>query len=136
MTAQRPRVGVGAFIRDADGRALLVRRKRDPEAGCWGLPGGKVEDGESCAEAVAREIREELGVTLSVGDVLCVSELIDLDGAYHWIAPVYAATITEGEPGVCEPDALSAWGWFALDALPEPLARSILDAASAISPVP
>jgi len=127
-TPPAPRVGVGAFIRHADGRLLLVKRKRAPEAGCWGLPGGKVEPRETCADAVVREIAEELGVAITLGGLHALSELIDADGQYHWLAPIYAATITHGEPQVCEPDALADWGWFDTEAPPSPLTQATRDA--------
>ncbi|MET0452008.1 MAG: (deoxy)nucleoside triphosphate pyrophosphohydrolase [Mycobacterium sp.] len=59
-------VVAGALI---SGRALLVaQRKRPPElAGMWELPGGKVVTGESEADALARELDEELGVEVAVG---------------------------------------------------------------------
>jgi 8-oxo-dGTP diphosphatase len=59
----------GALI---SGSALLVaQRDRPPElAGLWELPGGKVASGESDAAALARELREELGVDVTVGDRL------------------------------------------------------------------
>ena len=60
-------VVAGALI---SGSALLVaQRRRPPElAGLWELPGGKVADGEDEAEALVRELAEELGITVAVGD--------------------------------------------------------------------
>jgi len=105
-----------------------VKRKRAPEADCWGLPGGKVEPGETCADAVVREIAEELGVAINLEGLHCISELIDPDGQFHWLAPIYAATITHGDPQVCEPDALADWGWFTVEAPPSPLTQATRDA--------
>ncbi|MGK9166432.1 NUDIX domain-containing protein [Inquilinus limosus] len=116
-----PRLGVGAFIRDAEGRLLLVQRRREPEAGHWGLPGGKVDFGETVEAAVLREIEEELGVVLRLDGLLCLVDQIDRAAGSHWVAPVYRAAIAVGEPANREPAALAAIGWFALDALPQPL---------------
>jgi 8-oxo-dGTP diphosphatase len=61
---------VGAVVRDAEGRLLLIRRGHDPHAGLWSLPGGRVEAGETLEQAVRREVLEETGLTVGVGDVV------------------------------------------------------------------
>ena len=116
-----PRLGVGAFILDDYERLLLVQRRREPEAGHWGLPGGKVDFGETVEAAVAREIEEELGVAIRLDGLLCLVDQIDAAAGTHWVAPVYRAVIASGTPVNREPAALAGIGWFALDALPEPL---------------
>lgn len=73
-------VVAGALI--VHGKLLVAQRNRPPElAGLWELPGGKVADGESEVDALARELREELGVDVRVGekfgaDVALSAELI------------------------------------------------------------
>lgn len=114
-----PRVGCGAAILDAEGRLLLVKRRRNPEADHWGLPGGKLDFGETVTACIAREIFEELGIEITVGDLLCVVDQIAADS--HWVAPTHRAAIASGTPAIQEPDALADWGWFPLDALPQPL---------------
>ncbi|QWF79177.1 NUDIX hydrolase [Amycolatopsis sp. CA-230715] len=58
---------VGGIVHDADGRLLLVLRANDPGRGQWSLPGGKVEPGETDAEAVSREMSEETGLLVRPG---------------------------------------------------------------------
>ena len=116
----RTRLGCGAAILDGQ-RLVLVKRKRDPEAGCWGLPGGKVESGERIEVAVSREIKEELGIEISLERLICITDNVDVATADRWIAPVLAATLLSGRLEVCEPDALSDVRWFELSDLPSPL---------------
>lgn len=62
-------VVAGALV--SQGALLVAQRKRPPElAGLWELPGGKVAEGESDAEALIRELREELGIEVTVGSHL------------------------------------------------------------------
>jgi len=64
------RVVVGAAIVH-DGRVLAACRSAPAElAGCWEFPGGKVEDGESEADALVRECREEMGIEIAVGRLI------------------------------------------------------------------
>jgi 8-oxo-dGTP diphosphatase len=67
----RPRkLVVAALVRDGSGRILLSRRREDqPMPLLWEFPGGKVEEGESPTDALAREIEEELGCRCQVGRV-------------------------------------------------------------------
>jgi hypothetical protein len=58
---------VGGIVLDGDGRLLLVLRGRAPSAGTWSVPGGRVEAGESDADATAREVLEETGMRVEVG---------------------------------------------------------------------
>jgi len=69
---------VGAVVHDADRRLLLIRRGNEPHRGLWSLPGGRVEPGETVAEAIVREVREETGLAVSAGPVV---GRVRIDGA-------------------------------------------------------
>ena len=62
----RPYVGVGAVI-VRGGQVLIVKRKYDPLAGQWSIPGGAVELGETHEGSIAREMLEETGLDIEVG---------------------------------------------------------------------
>jgi len=89
-----PRVGVGAVVLDGR-RVLLVRRGKAPSPGKWSLPGGMVELGETTREAVRREIAEECGLQIRVGEVAGVLDRVVRDGEgrirYHWVLVDYVA---------------------------------------------
>jgi 8-oxo-dGTP diphosphatase len=94
-----PRVGVGAIVLDG-ARVLLVRRGKAPSYGKWSLPGGMVELGETTREAVQREIQEECGLKIRVGEVAGVLDRVVRDGEgrirYHWVLVDYVASVESG----------------------------------------
>ena len=117
---REPRVGSGAAI-VVDGRILLLRRRTAPEAGCWGLPGGKIDLFETAADAMRREVAEELGIVVGAAALLCVVDQIDRAAGTHWVAPVYRVRDFTGTPHNREPEKHDGPVWFALDALPAAL---------------
>lgn len=90
-----PTVAVGAFVFDASGRVLLIERGQPPGVGLWTVPGGKLEPGETLAQGVTRELREETGLTVEVGPFVCVVERIGDD--HHFVILDYLARAIAGE---------------------------------------
>jgi 8-oxo-dGTP diphosphatase len=126
-----PRVGCGAAI-VRDGRILLVKRLKAPEAGCWNLPGGRVDFLERIEDAIVRETGEEIGVAIELAGMLCMTQMIGIDGQ-HWVSPVFLARLIRGEPENREPLKHSELDWFAFDSLPEPLALAAHEAIEALN---
>lgn len=75
----------GAVIVDDAGRVLLVRRGHEPSKGLWSVPGGKVEAGETPAQAAVREVAEETGYDITVGEELWVLRTAAGDRAVYEI---------------------------------------------------
>jgi 8-oxo-dGTP diphosphatase len=107
VTGPRPEVCVGAVAVAGD-RLLLVRRGREPGTGLWSVPGGRVEVGESLAEAVVRELVEETGVFGTCGALLGVAER--RDGDHHFVILDYLVEVPEAVPPLAGSDAdEAAW---------------------------
>lgn len=107
-------VGVGAVIIDTEGRLFFARRgpQAKNERGLWEFPGGSVEFGETLAEALRREIFEEYGVQIVVGELLDVADHILPEEKQHWVSPTYLCRIVSGRPQIHEPGKCTEIGWF------------------------
>jgi ADP-ribose pyrophosphatase YjhB (NUDIX family) len=86
---------VGAVVKDEQGRLLLIKRGHEPGAGLWSLPGGRIEPGETDAEALVREMLEETGLKVAPGRLLGSVKRPGLDGDVIDIRD-YAATVISG----------------------------------------
>lgn len=93
---------------------LLARRAANPGAGLWSLPGGRVEPGETLAEAAAREVMEEVGVAADIVGFAGARDIIIRDKAgalaAHFVVVAHAARWRAGEPAPGEEAA--EVGWF------------------------
>lgn len=99
MPRDRKLVVAGLIIRD--GIVLITQRRADQALPLqWEFPGGKVEPGEAPVAALARELREEIGVTVEVGRIWDV--LFHAYEAFDLVMLVYACRIVEGEPSTVE----------------------------------
>ncbi|MGZ5415786.1 MAG: NUDIX domain-containing protein [Nocardioides sp.] len=115
---------VGAVVVDG-GRLLLVLRGREPAAGLWSIPGGKVEPGESLEEATRREVLEETALDVVVGEYAGTVERDAPDGDVFVIHDYRAAVAPGADPAVVRAaDDAADVGWFtpeevrALDCVP------------------
>lgn len=127
---------VCAVIRDKEGRILLARRAPGQHLeGHWELPGGKVEPGESLEAALQRELLEELGLVVTVGEELARNEHQYDHGCIKLIG---LAAVPMGD--VTHLTAHDAFGWFAAEETADlPLAQAdipILDAVRINRPTP
>jgi 8-oxo-dGTP diphosphatase len=93
-------------VTDGQGRLLMIKRGHEPGAGLWSIPGGRIEPGETDAEALVREMLEETGLAVMVGPLIGRVRRPGLDGAVIDIRD-YAATVTGGtlRPGDDAADA-------------------------------
>ncbi len=93
---------------------LLIRRGKPPRLGEWSLPGGRIEWGETAAEAALRELREETGVAAELLGLLDVVDGVfkGPDGGIerHYVLVDFAARWVSGEP-VAGDDAAEARFW-------------------------
>jgi ADP-ribose pyrophosphatase YjhB (NUDIX family) len=101
MAAPVPTIGVLALVPRGD-TVLLARRANPPDEGLWGFPGGRLESGESLAQAASRELREETGVTAEFTRSLEVFEVIRRDAAglleFHYVLVPMVGHWIAGEP--------------------------------------
>lgn len=121
----KTRIGVGVIVTDAEGRVLLEQRS---DCGLWGLPGGRVEPGETIDETARREVREETG--LEIGALFLVGVYSEPTGrlatypgdreSVHLIDIVVSAAMQSG--ALCRSSESEALRFFPHKALPANLA--------------
>ena len=96
----RPYVGIGGIIVH-EGRVVLVKRRFEPLAGQWSIPGGAVETGETLEACLIREMSEETGFVVEVGPVVEVLDRITRDEQgrvlYHFVLIDYLCRPVGGE---------------------------------------
>lgn len=111
----RPEVAVGAVARRGD-ELLLVRRGHGPGAGEWSVPGGRVESGETLAEAVVRELEEETGLLGVCGPFLGWVERLGDD--HHFVILDFEVTVLDRDEPRAGDDAAEA-RWVPVWEVPE-----------------
>lgn len=116
---RNPGVGVAAFVEDQAGRILMIRRgPRATQPGLWAIPAGYVDYGEDVREAAARELLEETGLEVAIGEPIFVASNSH-DPAKLTVGIWFRGTVTGGSL-VAGDDAVDV-GYFDIDDMP-PLA--------------
>src|SRR6266851_7091375 len=93
MSDALPRIGSALLVQDDRNRILLGQRNKDPQRGSWVIPGGKIHAFESIAEAAARELQEETGLTVEVGLQLKAYEIVNPPNEHRIVIYSWAKVI-------------------------------------------
>ncbi|MGH2787013.1 MAG: NUDIX hydrolase [Actinomycetota bacterium] len=108
-----PQIAVGAIV-VADGAMLMVQRGQEPAKGLWSVPGGRVEAGEYLTDALVREVHEETGIAIEVGELAGILEVL---GEQHYVILDYLASVQDRREPAPGQDAADA-RWVPLDEIP------------------
>ena len=119
----RPALTVDVVLvsREDRPRVLLIKRKKDPFAGTWALPGGFVDAGERLVDAALRELREETGLTADGLEQLYAAGDPGRDPRGWTVSVVFLARTGAKRPKATAADDAAEVGWFPLDE-PPPMA--------------
>lgn len=116
---------VSYVLLERDGKLLLGKRRNAFGAGCWSMPAGHIEHGESVMHCAARELKEETGLEAEAFEFVAARLVppYELDGetAGDYMAFLVRADGWTGEPTNMEPGKNEGWQWFDASALPEPM---------------
>ncbi|KAL1863247.1 hypothetical protein Plec18170_000079 [Paecilomyces lecythidis] len=112
-----PRVGVGVFVINKDGKFVLGIRKGSTGSGTWAVPGGHLEFGETFEECAAREILEETGLALEDLRFLTATNNVMKAENKHYITIFMGGTVVgdKPEPQLLEPEKCEGWEWVTWD---------------------
>lgn len=117
-------LAASAVVKNAEGQVLLVLRANEPDAGCWTIPGGRVEPGETLEDAAVREAFEETGLRITVehevGTLDVANGPDEVFEIHDFLAHVVAGDLVAGD------DAADV-GWFGREDLEDmPLTPNLL----------
>ena len=116
---QKPQVGTSIII-TKDDKVLLMKRKGPHGGGTWSTPGGHLDFGESLEGCAAREAKEEMGIdVVDIRFRTVTNDIFESEGK-HYIT-IWLEGKPTGEPYIAAEQEVEEIGWFAWDALPQPL---------------
>lgn len=126
---ETPLVGVGAVVQRGR-RILLIRRANEPGRGLWSIPGGLVEVGETLREAARREVEEETGIKVKIGELLDVTEniIVDENGRvkFHYVLIDFRAEPASGDEKLTPSSEALEARWFTPEEMKGlPLTRTV-----------
>lgn len=116
---EKPQVGT-AIVITKDNKVLLMKRKGPHGQGTWSTPGGHLDFGETLEGCAAREANEEVGVDVVDIRFRAVTNDLFEETGRHYVT-VWFEGKTTGEPFIAAEKEVDEIGWFAWDALPQPL---------------
>lgn len=117
-------LGIGAVILNAEGEILLMKRSRNlpsdrTTVGMWSIPGGEVEFGERVTDALRREIKEEIGVEITIDKLIGHWDQILPKSNIHWHSVTFACRISKGTPKIMEAKKFEQLKWFPINKIPK-----------------
>src|SRR5262245_99264 len=110
-----PTVAVAAILLESNGRALFIRRAKEPAKGKLALPGGFVDIGETAEDALRREVREEVGLAVGPLDFLCSRvNQYEYKGVTYPVLDFFFVTRAESTTAAVALDGVESICWLAL----------------------
>ena len=107
-----PIAAAGAIVL-RESQILLIMRTKEPGAGKWSIPGGKIEIGETLFEAAKREVLEETGISVKINKAVNTYDSIVRDEQgkikYHYFLVYCTAGYIEGEPQISDESSEVVW---------------------------
>jgi ADP-ribose pyrophosphatase YjhB (NUDIX family) len=108
-----PAVATAVFIHRRDGMVLLIRRAKNPALGKLAPPGGFIDFGETAEQAAAREVREEVGLSLTSLAFLCSApNCYTYSGLTYPVLDLFFCATADDDPVRIDRDEVSSLGWY------------------------
>jgi 8-oxo-dGTP diphosphatase len=112
MSAEVPRVGVGVFVLNSEGRFIMGMRKGSLGSGTIALPGGHLDFGESFEDCAAREVMEETGLDVkNIHFLTAVNSVMEEEQKHYITVFMVAEASSDQKPQLMEPDKCKEWFW-------------------------